>query len=1083
MSNTDNNDPANSIGDLSGEIAADTSAQMDEQAADGRAAAAEVMYQAEDLKDLLQQIAHQISDADKRHGKALQAMQQRLAAIGDQAEQVKTNVPEEFRPAFERIEDAVSLLGERIALAASERQARQHTQQQPPVEQQPAPVEDADTAVNEQFERELTALKETVLAANKQTQNEVEDVAATEPQAEMQASASAATRTDDALPAAPQHGLAMPASIAADPTQPWDADSVDALVQLYDAGPEGLPPPPVSAPPVSDQQTVAAPAIGAGHSLADSRINGEWLEAKFADMAARVEMSLADIKPDLSMDVLGERFDRLETHLDTALQDVVSKNDVAGLNSIEHQLTELSGHLQQTQGQLTRLDGIEDGLSEIIGQITGSLDNQGQNLGSQENMTALAETVAVRVAQTISDGRDNSDDKEARLDDLRAMLTSYMDERRKGEKSTSGALDTMQEALIHLVERVDAMETNVAKVVEAPATLARAPSPETVAHSGVGPVEAAPASEPLAAAALLVEPKVYAGDAARFEADQTAKSEALYKGPEHLPSEVGATTGVAPSADGAPPRAQSATKAKTAAYRPGRDPVAKASEDELVLSGNRPEPGAASASASRPRLSPAASSQAASPKGLEAKEDFIEQARRAQRLAGEAMEKEEQARKGDAGAATGLKSRIAGATRKNKSQAAGPKAKSKGVPRSLLVACAALALVTMGTLLYGNLSGGSGGVPKIEKKFVKPQSGKSAMKLNNGTASGSGVATKATMDTDAGAASDMAPGETTLPPKPSLAPATEGNQKNGQLKDSRLLNRQIPGIAVHKPRRGLSATALARINERNQMAKESARMATRDELVPASNASLQSGSDVTVSALDPAKQASASRELDMPPALIGPLSLRLAAAKGDPSAEFEIAARFAAGKGVKQDFEAAGRWYQRSAARGFAPAQYRLGTLYERGLGVSSDMARARIWYLRAAKQGNVKAMHNLAVLNAGRVGAAPDYVTAAQWFTEAGERGLADSQFNLGILYESGLGVARDLVNSYKWFSLAAARGDKQAARRRDALRSKLSPAQLTSAERKVRSWHQTPVENLVNDPRAAGQAWLGHGSTGRAG
>ena len=81
----------------------------------------------------------------------------------------------------------------------------------------------------------------------------------------------------------------------------------------------------------------------------------------------------------------------------------------------------------------------------------------------------------------------------------------------------------------------------------------------------------------------------------------------------------------------------------------------------------------------------------------------------------------------------------------------------------------------------------------------------------------------------------------------------------------------------------------------------------------------------------------AAKLLDLPPAAVGPLSLRLAAANGNSSAEFEVGARFAEGKGPSQDFKAAARWYQRSASRGFAQAQYRLGTLYERGLGVPAD--------------------------------------------------------------------------------------------------------------------------------------------------
>jgi localization factor PodJL len=212
---------------------------------------------------------------------------------------------------------------------------------------------------------------------------------------------------------------------------------------------------------------------------------------------------------------------------------------------------------------------------------------------------------------------------------------------------------------------------------------------------------------------------------------------------------------------------------------------------------------------------------------------------------------------------------------------------------------------------------------------------------------------------------------------------------------------------------------------------------------------------------------------NLPPALIGPMSLRLAAAKGDPSAEFEVAARFAEGKGVEQDLKQAVAWYQRAAARGFAQAQYRLATLYERGFGVRTDLGRAKVWYKRAAEQGNIKAMHNLAVLSASRDATPPDYAVAARWFTEAAERGLADSQFNLAILYENGSGVGRDLKQAYKWVSLVAQAGDKQAARRREQIRAKLQPDELREAEDLIASWHPKPVDALMNDPRVAGEAW----------
>lgn len=214
-----------------------------------------------------------------------------------------------------------------------------------------------------------------------------------------------------------------------------------------------------------------------------------------------------------------------------------------------------------------------------------------------------------------------------------------------------------------------------------------------------------------------------------------------------------------------------------------------------------------------------------------------------------------------------------------------------------------------------------------------------------------------------------------------------------------------------------------------------------------------------------------SKRLELPPPTVGPLSLRRAAADGDPSAQFEVGARLAEGKGIDQDFKNAIEWYQRSASHGFAQAQYRIGTHYERGLGVEVDVERARVWYQRAAEQGNVKAMHNLAVLSTNR--GKPDYAEALRWFTDAAQYNLADSQFNLAVLHENGLGIEKDPKTAYVWFALAARSGDKEAVKRREAVKSQLSSDALAAAESEVRTFRPKPQLPTINDARVAGELW----------
>jgi hypothetical protein len=71
-----------------------------------------------------------------------------------------------------------------------------------------------------------------------------------------------------------------------------------------------------------------------------------------------------------------------------------------------------------------------------------------------------------------------------------------------------------------------------------------------------------------------------------------------------------------------------------------------------------------------------------------------------------------------------------------------------------------------------------------------------------------------------------------------------------------------------------------------------------------------------------------------------------------------------------------------------------------------------------------------------------------------AAEQGDADAQGGLGLLYAKGQGVPQDLVQAHLWLSLAAAQGDKSAAKERDLLVKKMTPVQLTQAQKLARGW-----------------------------
>jgi localization factor PodJL len=207
---------------------------------------------------------------------------------------------------------------------------------------------------------------------------------------------------------------------------------------------------------------------------------------------------------------------------------------------------------------------------------------------------------------------------------------------------------------------------------------------------------------------------------------------------------------------------------------------------------------------------------------------------------------------------------------------------------------------------------------------------------------------------------------------------------------------------------------------------------------------------------------------DKLPATIGAPALRAAALSGDPAAAYEVAMRFAEGRGVTQNNEEAAHWLDRAAKLGLAPAQFRLGSLYEKGIGVKKNLATARDLYRAAADKGHAKAMHNLAVLYAEGVDGAADYRTAAQWFRKAADRGITDSQYNLGILYARGIGLEQNFAESYKWFVLAADRGDKDAAKKRDEVAAHLDAQSLAAARLAAQNWTAEPQPAAATELKA---------------
>ncbi len=964
-----------------------------------------------EVSRLLGVIAGQIADADRRHFEALDEMKTRLQQLGADARVARPQVPHEFVPAFSRIEDALAQLAERISQARAERDGESLGT--------PAPSSAAGSATVS-GEEELSA----PAAASQPSQHGPMALrSGAAPAAAFNWSSEFSRNRTDPLAADPFDIIDNGGSTKN--SEGWSAGDAEALTRLYEedaANPPApsntfaalseLPAAPAEAAHVTPTATVhafiapsPAPEVAPAAALNFDR---QWLEERFADLTDRLHASLDEAPVYDKLAALDNRLGQLEEHLGVSLQDVAKRTDVAGLKLVEAHIEEISRHLDQTQGQLNRLDTIEAQLNEVVEHLAAQFENHASAAAVmpaeeyQRMANEAAQSVASRfegyMATSAASPAGTSVSSDDAVGDMRELLQSYIGERRDGDEHTALMLDTLQQALIRVLDRIDAMEQS-----RLPAAFAAAP----LAHAKASPVERQRDTDPgfsgpdkRHSAAPFVPASVedYEAPASLAAARQPDSFSEM-----KLPEQVDAPA----LPDG-----------RAGVEKLRQDFVADAQRAKIRASAAKGEPGAP---------------------------------------AGTALGAERVRRDVPTAMASQTKSRIGGLS-----------------PKLIVAALALIAVLGAGSLMRPKAPAPDAGEAPISQSSEDAETPAAPATAKAATPAAPTAANGKPESPDA-AANSFIPDQDTDEARP--AP--------GKISNDEPLS-PPPGIRLRQSTDAVSPMNLVILQHQQNQANLSSQLGetAANTMTPAAfmqEVQIPGIARAVTSVPAPAETASTdaplpadakSSALDLPPITVGPLSLRLAAAKGDASAEFEAASRLAEGKGTSQNFKEAMRWYQRSAAQGFAQAQYRLGTLYERGLGVKADTGQARSWYQRAAEQGNVKAMHNLAVLSASRQTGSPDYETAAKWFRSAADRDLQDSQYNLGVLFESGLGVEKDVKQAMKWYSLAARGGDVQSIRRRDLIKAQLSPQEQTDAAQAVTGYEPIKIENpLVNDARAAGE------------
>ena len=298
--------------------------------------------------------------------------------------------------------------------------------------------------------------------------------------------------------------------------------------------------------------------------------------------------------------------------------------------------------------------------------------------------------------------------------------------------------------------------------------------------------------------------------------------------------------------------------------------------------------------------------------------------------------------------------------------------------------------------------------------------------------------------------------------RPHTAPASPVEEKVTAIVPSPSAS-EAPDAAPVAPTMANAPTETAPEGQKNETAA----------IVPPSPDPAVVGSIPPAQELAPATGARTPIDLADLPAAIAGQTLRSAALSGDPAAAYEVGSRLFDGRGVSRDPRLALKWFERAANEGLAPAQFRVGNMYEKGVGATRDLKLARQWYQRAADKGNAKALHNLGVLIAEGGDGKPDYAAAAGYFTKAAQLGVRDSQYNIAILLARGLGVGQSMTDAYMWLSVAAQQGDDEAARKRDEIGQRLSPAELATAKSAAQQFKPAPSDRFANDVAAPEKGW----------
>ncbi len=143
----------------------------------------------------------------------------------------------------------------------------------------------------------------------------------------------------------------------------------------------------------------------------------------------------------------------------------------------------------------------------------------------------------------------------------------------------------------------------------------------------------------------------------------------------------------------------------------------------------------------------------------------------------------------------------------------------------------------------------------------------------------------------------------------------------------------------------------------------------------------------------------------------------------------------------------------RAAKAGSIVAMNEMGVRYQKGAGVRQDNVAAIGWFTLGAQHGQPAALVNLGNCYENGNGVRQDFDQAGRNYSAAARQNFAPAEFLLGEMIEKGKGTEVNLAHAYVLYTRAAAQKNEEAAKRAEAIKAKLTPAQLEAAAKLLKT------------------------------